>query len=592
VFNVICHLIAPARTLHFFTTEDFVTFTLYNLYFMNKLFFVALLLSNIMTSNAQTDTSFPSGEIRGPFVWNSKIFPGTVRNYWLYVPKQYQASKAACLMVVQDGLSRATGWKLPRTLDSLINQKAIPVMIGVFVDHGTVPAIGKDNYPRYNRCFEYDALGDTYARFLLEELLPEIDRSYNISKEPNDRSIAGASSGAICAFNVAWERPDQFRRVLSTIGTYVGLRGGDEFTTLVRKTEPKPIRVFLEDGTQDLNIYGGDWWMANQNMLSALTWSGYEVNHSWGEGGGHDSKHAATIMADALAWLWKDYPTPVQAHKSSDQRLKLLLDGETWKEIPLTEKKAGKLAVSKSGEVFFSDRQNIYRVDHSGIVSPYAKLKGDAGALAFDNEERLYVSDSREHKITVIDKGASKDIVKNVDVAFISTTGKGIYYTDPLKNRIGYFDLSSSKPLYFNLPYQPTGVAVSAEQTFINIGMGDFVFGYSCKIEEDGSLSQEQPYIHYHVPYGEVTPGIKGMTVDSQNLLYSVTTMGIQVSDQLGRVNFIFSKPASDIVDVKLAGPDLNLLFVSASGRLFYRKINTKGALSSAGPVKPPKPGL
>jgi gluconolactonase len=564
---------------------------------MNKLFPIALLLINVVFADAQVASSFPTGEIRGPFVWNSKIYPGTVRNYWLYVPKQYQPSKAACLMVVQDGLSRATGWKLPRTLDSLINQKTIPVMIGLFVDHGTVPATGKDNYPRYNRCFEYDALGDTYARFLLEELLPEVDRSYNVSKDPNDRSIAGASSGAICAFNVAWERPDQFRRVLSTIGTYVGLRGGDEFATLVRKTEPKPIRVFLEDGTQDLNIYAGDWWMANQNMLSALTWSGYEVNHSWGEGGGHDSKHAATIMADALIWLWKDYPAPVLAHRTNDQRLKLLLDDESWNEISLPvpiaiSKNAGKLAVNKSGEVFFSDKQNIYKVDHSGNVSAYAKVKGNASALSFDNEERLYVSDTGERKIAVIDKGVSKDIIKDVDVGFIIATGKGIYYTDPVKNQIGYFDRSSSKVLQFNVPFQPTGIALSAEQTFINIGVGDHVFGYSYKIEDDGSLSQEQPYIHYHVPYGELTPGVRGMTIDSQNLLYSVTTMGIQVSDQLGRVNFIFSQPAENIVDVKFAGQDLNLLFVSANGRLFYRKINTKGALSSFGPVKPPKPGL
>ena len=185
-----------------------------------------------------------------------------------------------------------------------------------------------DNYPRYNRSFEYDALGDRYSRFLLEELLPEVSQSYNISADPNDRSIAGASSGAICAFNVAWERPDQFRRVLSTIGTYVGLRGGDEVATLVRKTEAKPLRVFLQDGTQDLNIYAGDWWMANQNMLSALTWAGYEVNHAWGEGGGHDSKHAITILADALTWLWKDYSASVQTHKSMNQRINLLLEGE------------------------------------------------------------------------------------------------------------------------------------------------------------------------------------------------------------------------------------------------------------------------
>src|SRR5690606_18553085 len=152
---------------------------------------------------------------------------------------------------------------------------------GIFIDHGKVPAEGADNYPRYNRSYEYDALGDRYARFLLEEILPEVKKSYNLSDKPDDRSIAGASSEAICAFNAAWERPDAFRRVLSTIGTYVGLRGGDEFATLVRKSEPKPLRVFLEDGNTDLNIYAGDWWVANQDMLSSLSWAGYEVEHIW-----------------------------------------------------------------------------------------------------------------------------------------------------------------------------------------------------------------------------------------------------------------------------------------------------------------------
>jgi len=237
---------------------------------MNKFPLVIVLVASLASGQVQLNTTnVSSGEIRGPIVWKSTLYPGTERNYWLYIPRLYDPAKPACVMVVQDGLSRATGWNLPAVLDSLIAARQIPVMIGIFIDHGKVPSSGNDNYPRFNRSLEYDALGDRYARFLLEEILPEVGRSYNLSANPNDRSIAGASSGAICAFNVAWERPDQFRRVLSTIGTYVGLRGGDEFATLVRKTEPKPLRVFLEDGNHDLNIYGGDWWAANQNMLSS-----------------------------------------------------------------------------------------------------------------------------------------------------------------------------------------------------------------------------------------------------------------------------------------------------------------------------------
>ena len=210
----------------------------------------------------------PQGQIKGPFTWKSKIFPGTVREYWIYVPAQYDKEKPACVMVVQDGLGRANGWKMPTVFDNLIHKGQMPVTVGIFITPGVVPAPRKGAEDRFNRSFEYDSLGDRYARFLIEEILPEVRKSYNLSDDPNDRAIAGASSGAICAFNVAWERPDQFRRVFSTIGTYTGLRGANEFPVLVRKVEPKPIRVFLQDGSNDLDLFGGSWWVANQDMLA------------------------------------------------------------------------------------------------------------------------------------------------------------------------------------------------------------------------------------------------------------------------------------------------------------------------------------
>ncbi len=534
---------------------------------------------------------FPSGEIKGPFEWKSKIYPGTERNYWIYVPRQYDPSKPACLMVVQDGLSRATGWNLPHTLDSLISLKEIPALIGIFIDHGKVPSVGIDTYPRFNRSVEYDAMGDRYARFLLEEMLPEVGRSYNLSKDPNDRSIAGASSGAICAFNVAWERPNEFRRVLSTIGTYVGLRGGDEYATLVRKTEPKPLRVFLEDGTHDLNIYAGDWWMANQDMLSALTWAGYEVTHAWGEGG-HDSKHTVTIIAEALKWLWKDYPAPVQIHKGTTPRLYPVIEGETWKEIPLKNIKAGKLAVNKVGEVYFVDNQSIYRVNENGEVMLYLKLKDQSGGISFNEDGQMYIGNLQQHKILSVDAKTTKEIVSNVDADFLSITNKGIYFTEQKKGRVGFYGFSKKDVQYVNVPGGPSGLAISAEQTFLNVSVSNSVFGYSLKIMNDGRLEQGQDYIHYHVGYGATVPGASGMTVDRDNFLYTATAMGIQVSDQLGRINFIFSKPAEGAVDVKLGGADLSTLYVNCDGKLFARKIKQKGVLPWLPPVKPPKPGL
>jgi len=555
---------------------------------LNRLILALTLWSTLSYSVAQ----IPTGEIRGPFVWKSTIYPGTERNYWIYVPAQYNASSPACLMVVQDGLSRAKGWNLPAVLDSLIAERKIPVMIGVFIDHGTVAAASKDYYPRYNRSFEYDALGDRYARFLTEEILPEVSRSYNISANPNDRSIGGASSGAICAFNVAWEHPDQFRRVLSTIGTYVGLRGGDEFATLVRKTEPKPLRVFLEDGTKDLNIYGGDWYIANQNMLSALTYAGYEVDHRWGEGGGHESKHAIPIMAEALEWLWKDYPAPVQTHVANSARINLLIGGEDWNEMPLKGMHADRLAVNKDGDVYFAAGPAIYKLGN-GDATLFVKLKGKTGGLSFHQDGHLYATDLTNHKIVSIDgAGTVHDVVTSVNANFITLAEKGIYFTDTMKNQIGVYSFSTHRVQYTSVSFQPTGLALTADQSFLNVGTSDQVFGYSFKVEENGNLDFGQAYVHYHLPYGETTPGVYGMSVDTDNLLYSATKMGVQVSDQLGRVNFIFSQPITGTTDVKLGGSTLSTMYAIANGKLYSRKISAKAALSCLAPVKPPKPGL
>ena len=155
----------------------------------------------------------PKGKVEGPFEWNdSKVFPGTQRKYWVYVPAQYDKAKPACVMVVQDGLGKARGWKLPTVMDNLIHKKEMPTTIGIFIDHGKVVSHLKDAQPRFNRSFEYDSVGDRYANFLIKEILPEVGKKWNLSDDPNDRSIAGSSSGGICAWTVAWERPDQFRR--------------------------------------------------------------------------------------------------------------------------------------------------------------------------------------------------------------------------------------------------------------------------------------------------------------------------------------------------------------------------------------------
>ena len=266
----------------------------------------------------------------------SSRFPGTTREVAIYIPAAYRESDPAAVMIFQDGLKYVrenSGWHLPEVFDNLIDEGAMPTTVAVCVMPGEVDA-GNNGRDRYNRSFEYDSVSSRYADFIIEELLPPVRERVRITDDPNLTAIGGSSSGAIAAFGVAWHRPDRVRRVFSTIGTYVGLRGGDAYPTLIRKSEPKPIRVFLQDGRNDLDIYGGDWFTANLDMLSALQWGGYETEHIWGEGG-HNGKHGGAIFPDALRWLWKDTTKPVEAPPIANhpEWSKWLVPGEAWRSV-------------------------------------------------------------------------------------------------------------------------------------------------------------------------------------------------------------------------------------------------------------------
>ena len=261
----------------------------------------------------------PVGELLQLKFTGSKIFPGTVHEVTVYVPKQYDPAKPACVHVNQDGVQ----FNAPVVFDNLIARGELPVIIGVFVKPGVVPAADRANaLDRFNRSFEYDGLGDAYARFLLEELLPFVEqqqtadaRALRLSHSGNDRCIAGQSSGGSAAFTAAWERCGEFSRVLTTIGSFVDLRGGLRIPSLVRRTEPRALRVFMVDGNNDLNIYSGDWWMAAQTLERALTYANYEVKHAWDDGA-HSGAYATALFPDIVRWLWHDWPQPVKQANS------------------------------------------------------------------------------------------------------------------------------------------------------------------------------------------------------------------------------------------------------------------------------------
>jgi len=538
----------------------------------------------------------PRGRVEGPFVWDaSAVYPGTLRNYWIYVPAQYDPEKAAALLVVQDGLRRAEEWKLPTVLDNLIHAGEVPVTIGVFIDHGIVPAPREGAQPRFNRSFEYDSMGDRYARFLLEEILPAVEERYELSPDPNDRAIAGASSGGICAFTVAWERPDAFRRVLSTIGTYVGLRGGDEYPTLVRKTEPKPIRVFLEDGDRDLNIYAGDWWVANQDMLSALEYAGYDVNHSWGPGGRHSGAHAAQILPDALRWLWRDYPAPIEAGPGPELPSPLLQPGEVWALVSEGHVRTLGPAPAADGSVVFATGEGeLHRVALGGGVAPFATASAPVSDLSFGSDGALYACQPDPGRIVRYDAAGTEEILlPQAPCRDVLVLPSGGYYTDPEAGRVWHVSAEGAQRVVADGIGDVSGLVASTDQTLLGVGDASGRFVWSYQIQPDGSLLHGQTYGWVHRRDVASGSGIGGMAVDVQGHVYAATPLGVQVFDQLGRVNTILAKPGDcELADVAFGGPDLGELYATCGGALFRRKLGTSGVLSWQPPVEPPRPGL
>src|SRR5262249_32889623 len=150
----------------------------------------------------------------------------------------------------------------------------------------------------------YDTLSDTYARFLEKEILPEVGKKYRLRQDAAGRAICGISSGGICAFTVAWQRPDLFSKVLSHVGSFTNIRGGDVYPGLIRKSANRPIRVFLQGGAKDLDNEHGSWPLANQQMAAALKFRGYDYRFEFGTEG-HNGKHGGAILPESLRWLWR-----------------------------------------------------------------------------------------------------------------------------------------------------------------------------------------------------------------------------------------------------------------------------------------------
>jgi len=442
-------------------------------------------------------------------------------------------------------------------------------------------------------------------------LLPDVEtkktsdgRPIHLSKNGNDRAIGGSSSGAICAFTAAWERPDAFSRVFSAIGTYVGLRGGNVYSTLIRKYEPKPIRVFLQDGANDLNIYGGDWWMANQAMERSLVFAGYEVQHVWGEGS-HNGQHGTAIFPDAMRWLWKGWPEPVKAGVSKNNQTldALLIPGEGWQLVSEGYRSTEGPAVNAKGEVFFTDGPNsrIHKVGLDGKITEFAADTKRASGQAFGADGRLYAV-TGEKKVVAYDIGKPGSppavIAEDINGNDIVVARNGnVYVTEPNVPEIDKSNVWLIKPngekkvVDTGLRYA-NGITLSPDQTLLYVDDYRSHWVYSYQIQLDGSLQYKQQYFWIHMPDTADSSQADGMRVDRDGRLYVATRMGVQVCDQAGRVNAIIPTPNGRISNLTFGGENGDTLFATCGDKVYKRKLKVKGANAWDAPLRPAPPRL
>jgi gluconolactonase len=539
----------------------------------------------------------PKGELIKFDFSKSKVFPGTTRHVAVYVPKQYDPAKAACVYVDQDGVQ----FEAPIVLDNLIARGELPVIIGVFVTPGVVPALDSSRaLGRFNRSLEYDGLGDAYSHLILDEVLPLVEtkatadgRPIHLSHSGNDRAIAGSSSGAIAAFTAAWEHPEAFSRVLSAIGTYVGLRGGDRYPGLIRRYEPKPIRVFLQDGSGDLNIYGGDWWMANQTMERALEFSGYEVNHVWGDGH-HSGKQITANLPDALRWLWKDWPKPVGNGPTQNGALKaLLISGEGWQ----VETEPGSIVC---GVAFAADGTATYTVVPKPRTAADASVIEVPAALRWAEPMRFVPNGGQNQGglRSILSIGPDRKIAALAAAFwvndFVVAHNGNLYVTDPgdRGSNVWLVRPDGGKQVIDTGLKSATGITLSPDQSLLYVADAASHWVYSYQVQPNGTLADKQRYYWLLTADDQDGSNAGGMCCDRAGWLYVATGLGVQICDQAGRVNAIVPSPGGAVTGVCFGGKDFGTLYATSAGGIFKRKLNATGANPWAAPVLPPAPKL
>ncbi|HRE81226.1 MAG TPA: alpha/beta hydrolase-fold protein [Opitutaceae bacterium] len=517
------------------------------------------------------------------FGWNqSRIFPGTERVISVYIPRAYTGKAPACLAVFQD----KGGFNFEIVIDNLIHRGDIPVMIAVTVPPGAVKGAIDPTGTRHNRTFEYDSPGDRYLRFLVEEILPEVEKlrtaegtPIRLSSEGKDRMIAGGSSGAAAAFNAAWARPEVFSRVFSAIGSYTGLRGSYVSPVLVQKTEPQALRLFLQSGTQDMWTVFGDWWSANNGMVRALTFAGYEFDHEFGEGR-HSMDHGTALFPRAMRFLWAGWPEPVGTSvKSRNHVLKqTVLAGERWTIHSSTFSGATRLRANRDGEVFVSTPAGITQLQSKTSVGPLKK--GVLWAFSSDGRSSI-VSDERGSLLQRTTDGKNSELAKGFPIdAAVATTSGDVYAASA--GKLWRLRVGAQPVCVDDGPTEAAGLAVTGDGNWLAAFERKTTRGFSYQIGRDGELNYKQTFYVLHKQDAEDHSGSLDAAAEASRFgyLYVATAMGVQICDANGRTGAILPLPQGvAAVSLCFGGPEFKTLYVLGSdGKIYMRAMQNPGA--------------
>jgi len=530
-------------------------------------------------AKSRLDPFAPKGTVKEFTFAASRIFPGTRRTGSIFIPAQYDASKPACVYVRQDGYNRAE----KSFLESLIAAGDMPVTVGVFVRPGELPAPMPGTLGRRNRCFEYDAVSDDYVRFLVEELLPFVAKEFgiNLSTNGNDRCIAGCSSGGISAFNAAWQRPDAFTRVYANSGSFVAFRGGHEFPTLIRKTEPKPIRAYLTTGTRDMANCAGDWYLLDQEMDKALQFSGYDHLFRALEGGHGTGWN--DCFPDAMRFIWKGWPVPVTAGAGAPRMRDVLLPGKDWTLAAEGFSDTRGPACATDGEVFFADpvANKVFRVGLDSRVSVFLKDGGRANAVTVGAHGEVYTVSEATGKVERIDPaGARRVVAEGVRGRHILARPDGSLYVSG--ERLWLVRDGKATVIDAGLK-RATGLGCRPDQWLLAVADGASKWAYSYQINRDGTLANKERFFRLHVQDWDDDAGAESVCYAREGHMLVATRAGIQICADDGPTQVILPLPdRSRALGVCLGGASGDTLFAFCGNKVWKRavKLHAAGAFT------------